>query len=139
MIKLDNRIMEDVGNVQPYITLESLKKLNNAPNELMFYSLYKDYLRIKQEYKSNIVMVDSGDYYYGVYGEDAVVLNRDLGIPIEYRSVSVDNKTTFCKLPKITAMFLVSQLVESGHVVVELGLINNELRAVKLYDRKTQL
>ncbi len=78
--------------------------------------LMKQYLKIKEQYGDAIVFFRLGDFYE-MFGEDAIISSRILGITLTSRDKSKDNPIPMCGIPYFSASSYIEKLLKEGYKI----------------------
>jgi DNA mismatch repair protein MutS len=81
-----------------------------------FTPLFRQWLRVKQQLSDTLVMFRLGDFYE-LFGDDAEVGARELGLTLTARESSPGQKIPMCGVPHHALQRYLRQLVEKGHRV----------------------
>lgn len=78
--------------------------------------LMRQYVKIKKQYEDSIVFFRLGDFYE-MFGEDAVIASRILGITLTSRDKSKENPIPMCGIPYFSADSYIEKLLQQGYKV----------------------
>jgi len=76
----------------------------------------RQYFRIKQQYKEEIVFFRLGDFYE-MFGEDAKIASNILGLTLTSRDKSKENSVPMCGIPYFAADSYIEKLLQEGYKV----------------------
>lgn len=78
--------------------------------------LMRQYFNIKGQYKDAILFFRLGDFYE-MFGEDAIIASRILGITLTSRDKSKDNPIPMCGIPYFSSNSYIEKLLREGYKV----------------------
>lgn len=78
--------------------------------------LMRQYFRIKEQYKEEIVFFRLGDFYE-MFGQDAIIASRVLGITLTTRDKSKENPVPMCGIPYFSSDSYIEKLLREGYKV----------------------
>ncbi|MCX7987870.1 MAG: DNA mismatch repair protein MutS [Thermodesulfovibrio sp.] len=78
--------------------------------------LMRQYFKIKENYKDAIVFFRLGDFYE-MFGEDAVLASKILGITLTSRDKSKENPVPMCGIPYFSSDSYIEKLIREGYKV----------------------
>lgn len=78
--------------------------------------LMRQYLRIKEQYRDAIVFFRLGDFYE-MFGEDAILASKILGITLTSRDKSKENPIPMCGVPYFSSDSYIEKLLQEGYKV----------------------
>lgn len=78
--------------------------------------LMRQYLKIKEKYRDTIVFFRLGDFYE-MFGEDAVIASKILGITLTSRDKSKENPIPMCGIPYFSSSSYIEKLIKEGYKV----------------------
>jgi len=93
------------------------KKMNSMEvSQEELTPLMRQYLRVKEQYKDAIVFFRLGDFYE-MFGEDAVIASKILGITLTSRDKSKEKAIPMCGIPYFSADSYIEKLLREGYKV----------------------
>jgi len=78
--------------------------------------LMRQYMKIKEQYRDAIVFFRLGDFYE-MFGEDAILASRILGITLTSRDKSKENPIPMCGIPYFAADSYIEKLIKEGYKI----------------------
>ncbi len=96
--------------------------------------LMKQYFSIKERYKDAILFFRLGDFYE-MFGEDAIVASKILGIALTTRDKDRDDPIPMCGVPHFTAETYISKLIKAGYRVALCEQLEDPSQAKGLVER----
>ncbi|MEN2994954.1 MAG: DNA mismatch repair protein MutS [Thermodesulfovibrio sp.] len=97
--------------------------------------LMRQYFRIKEQYKEEIVFFRLGDFYE-MFGQDAIIASKVLGITLTTRDKSKENPVPMCGIPYFSSDSYIEKLLREGYKVAICEQIGDPKTSKGIVERK---
>lgn len=97
--------------------------------------LMRQYFKIKQQYKEEILFFRLGDFYE-MFGEDAEIASNILGLTLTSRDKSKENSIPMCGIPYFAADSYIEKLLREGYKVAICEQIGDPKTAKGIVERE---
>ena len=121
--EFDRKVSENPANEHLKVEVKQEVKGNQS------VSIYQDYLTLKSENPSSIVLYQVGDFFE-IMGVDAEDVAKTLDISLASRRVNDNEKIPMCGFPKHSLEPYINMLNDRGFVVTVSSIENGERKAV---------
>lgn len=95
----------------------------------------RQYFRIKEQYKEEIVFFRLGDFYE-MFGQDAIIASKVLGITLTTRDKSKENPVPMCGIPYFSSDSYIEKLLREGYKVAICEQIGDPKTSKGIVERK---